>query len=291
MSDQLKKFIQQHKSEFDNKLPDPKLFDKIMSEMHVVEKKQSNKVVFLPVYKKMVAAASVALVICSATFIYLERDQNNKSQLTQSVENLTAKPIEQVVSNEIQSGRNLPNVDLIPNVKSEVTITSSKKSVQSLNVKKNLQQSSFIVESPVALHATKPNAIVSGLESQPQTQKLETAMPNQSQETTLKIEEVSTSLNEIAVVESNSNSIKNSIDNRLKNIAPDATNPNSKDLSIGKYVRGKFYRILSKKASKWTNDALHISSSESEDHTKLAIQYKSEKIEFNKSVSIPILGQ
>ena len=46
MSDQLKKFIQQHKSEFDNKLPDPMLFDKIMSEMHVVEKKQSNKVVF-----------------------------------------------------------------------------------------------------------------------------------------------------------------------------------------------------------------------------------------------------
>ena len=181
MSDQLKKFIQQHKSEFDNKLPDPMLFDKIMSEIHVVEKKQSNKVVFLPVYKKMVAAASVALVICSATFIYLERDQNKKAQLTQSVENLTAKPIEQVVSNEIPSVRNLPNVDLIPNVKSEVTITSSKKSVQSLNVKKNLQQSSFIVESPVALHATKPNAIVSGLESQPQTQKLETAMPNQSQ--------------------------------------------------------------------------------------------------------------
>ena len=52
MSDQLKKFIQQHKSEFDNKLPDPMLFDKIMSEIHVVEKKQSNKVVFLPVPSK-----------------------------------------------------------------------------------------------------------------------------------------------------------------------------------------------------------------------------------------------
>ena len=33
MSDQLKAFIQQHKSEFDDKRPDPNLFDKIISEM------------------------------------------------------------------------------------------------------------------------------------------------------------------------------------------------------------------------------------------------------------------
>ena len=60
MSDQLKAFIQQHKSEFDDKRPDPNLFDKIISEMDANSHNNSRKIIFLPIYKKMIAAASIA---------------------------------------------------------------------------------------------------------------------------------------------------------------------------------------------------------------------------------------
>ena len=47
--------------------------------------------------------------------------------------------------------------------------------------------------------------------------------------------------------------------------------------------------MVSRKASKWTNKALQIKATESEDETNLAIQFKSDKLNFNKSISFPIL--
>ena len=127
MSDQLKAFIQQHKSEFDDKRPDPNLFDKIISEMDANSHNNSRKIIFLPIYKKMIAAASIALILCSAVFLYLTKDQNKTDRNTLVVEQLPTVNRDDV---------NVESITVTPSIIQEKQVPFIKKFKKSFNTSK-----------------------------------------------------------------------------------------------------------------------------------------------------------
>ncbi|HOJ90613.1 MAG TPA: hypothetical protein PK622_06635 [Saprospiraceae bacterium] len=292
MSDQLKAFIQQHKSEFDDKRPDPNLFDKIISEMDANSHNNSRKIIFLPIYKKMIAAASIALILCSAVFLYLTKDQNKTDRNTLVVEQLPTVNRDDV---------NVESITVTPSIIQEKQVPFIKKFKKSFNTSKYNSSSqtipyglssiehNIIVQTPAlttvsapinntkSISLNKPKDFNTPIENKPNisnsNNKLESQIPTK----------------EIANIDNSE--LSKSTENISTNYSSDATNSNSSNPSIRQYLRAKFYSMVSRKASKWTNKALQIKATESEDETNLAIQFKSDKLNFNKSISFPILEQ
>ena len=271
MSDQLKAFIQQHKSEFDDKRPDPNLFDKIISEMDANSHNNSRKIIFLPIYKKMIAAASIALILCSAVFLYLTKDQNKTDRNTLVVEQLPTVNRDDV---------NVESITVTPSIIQEKQVPFIKKFKKSFNTSKYNSSSQPI---PYGLSSIEQKIIA-------QTPALTTvsAPINNTESISLnKPKDFNTPIENNSIIAPN----VVSTENILTNYSSDATNQTSSNLSIKQYLRAKFYSMVSRKASKWTNKALQIKATESEDETNLAIQFKSDKLNFNKSISFPILEQ
>jgi hypothetical protein len=291
MSDQLKAFIQQHKSEFDDKRPDPKLFDKIISEMDTNSKNNSKKIIFLPIYKKMIAAASIALILCSAIFFYLTKDQNKPDRneaVVQQLPNLNPEAI------EVKSNTQIPSTiqeKQLPVIEPKASYKTHKNNQISQPIVAELNNSKIIYpdQTPTPFQETTPIIDIETVVLNP-TINNNTAVQNHNNVAVTQMEtEIRIPTQEIAVVDHTV--IPESSKNSSNNFIADATNSNSSNPSIRQYLRAKFYNLVSRKASKWTNKALQINTSETEDETTLAIQFKSDKVNFNKSITVPILGQ
>ena len=114
MSNHLEKFIQEHRDEFDDQLPDPKILERIHERMRPPEQKENAKVISINFRKLLSAAAAVILLMAVGAFYLLNRKKPAPAQVAVS-NHLPARvrntPTTLQAAPEIKAGQQIAKVD------------------------------------------------------------------------------------------------------------------------------------------------------------------------------------
>lgn len=289
MSDHLKEFIQQHRTEFDIKHPDPKNFDAIMSKLNT--KQSNNKLVFLPIYTKMIAAASIALFVTIGAVIYLNKtnsNTNNDSAIITTTNYIIPAQISDNSSHELNNtttrDENENNANVKNNApivkKQKLTITSKKikKAQETTNELSIAEPQEIVANHHPIINTTQQQTIIASEEIATNTKS------NISTEN--KIENESSSI-------INQEVIKSSLELKTTTSPSIVIDNNSEENTMTQktthwkqLLRKIFFKTLQTKASQWTGDIVQISTDPSKHNTQVAIQYKSENLEINKHFTV-----
>ena len=311
MSDPLKKYIQQAKHRFDVAEPDPELFDKILSKLELEDiKSQPVKMNFNFRFQWMAVAASLVLLIVCGVFLF-NRSNTDVDLLTASQkpnQNHSKLNVAETMQNNhqalIQSNRDLLSQET--NLKTDLKKhTASRSTAFSKDILQNglvTQQASIgstVSETAEKLNSKNPvewNAAAGDV-----VINKEPAQPNESPMGDNKKE-----IQEHIALKESLNTIE-------KAIQPTSTLPVTEQIvtkqvhadqaivaeaqkeacceeavsanqDLKGLIKKGFFNFLSKKAKKWSGDALSIENQGKKDETILALHFKNEKFEFSKAI-------
>ncbi len=124
MSNHLEKFIQDHREQFDDEVPDPKILERLHERMRPPEQRENAKVVSINFRKLLSAAAAVILVIAVGTFYLLNRKKPAPVQVAISnhlPERITDTPVTVHAARQIKPDQQIakadPKNDIVPDHK------------------------------------------------------------------------------------------------------------------------------------------------------------------------------
>ncbi|MEP7196713.1 MAG: hypothetical protein ABI851_09340 [Saprospiraceae bacterium] len=296
MPDQFKKFLQTHRTELDKHSVPQDLFEKIMDRTFIESESRTSlvKVNFRSILLPLLSIAAVGLILCIAYFGL----RNNESSVVPSVlviENNSAK----------SSNTNLSSKDPTQTSTSEQKNQDEQLSMVKLN-NSNITPHRAVSDAS-ASNLTSPKLInkfnkVSEFDHQSNTVKnespeLETvAVINMNSDSAIGLQEKN--VEKIASVQTNNTEveqemttlpiiekldIKTSVSNP-KVSSPIANNDERGMHTLDQKIKKGFFSFLSNKSRQWSNNKLAIDPVEQDRSTYLAIAFKNNQLEFNKSL-------
>lgn len=310
MSDKLKKFIQQSKSRFDLADPAPDLFEKILEKMDQQNSFRTKKPLKFSSRQWLSIAASAVLLISCA--IYFLSDGGKISSVATTINTVPSetnmtKPIHPETT-ETGVSENFPaiNTPEIPetgnrNFKKDIAATKHNPRLSFPDLSDQITKK---VSDPVTVIT---NSEIGGSGSFPSTPSREIAnvseksnelhsIPTQSQkqeevaiQSDSKSKEIITAVQ--PVISKNPENSEVNVDSTITSkemYVADAINETTPETepSIQNTLRKGFLKFLSKKAKKWTGNALSIREIDKGDQLVLAISYKDDKIEVSKNFKL-----
>lgn len=316
MSDPLKKYIQQAKHRLDVEHPDPDLFGKIMSRIEIADSKP------LPVKRNFsfsfqwmaVAASLIFLIVCSLFLItnqgYLQSNhqiaQEQNKQLSQDPVNLkqpTNNTATQEQFNQSEQTNSIQETAFAANTKSH-TLNNLQKILKSEAQYNNASNSHLIgiQKEPATIATENPKQesklkteITDGanteIASQNAIQKSgENSLVNQTEIAQLDPINNQEKSNPVETAQATSQELvkqQNDAD-QVGLAAVQQEECSSEGVSANQNLKGLIkkgiFGFVSKKAKKWSGDALSIENKGKKDETILAVHYKNEKFEFSKAI-------
>lgn len=313
MSDPLKKYIQQAKHQFDVEQPDPDLFGKILAQLEQEEMKP------LPVKRNFsysfqwlaVAASLVLLIVCGILLFNTqsttnpELAQNHTSNRSQSNERLpaTIANTDQQLATNSKDASNYKNTSdsqskgLLLNeseASSKALIASTKNERSNLvNLGEKNQPTTELntISDPLKM-ATGVSDVASNVEnSQNHVNEISGQQIVHKEE--IAANERSNS-SEKLMITPNTQSLTDKGNVKEGNVIPQAlvdtqkgaieNESDSENQDLKGFIKKGFFNFLSKKAKKWSGDALSIENQGKKDETILALHFKNEKFEFSKAI-------
>ncbi len=295
MSDPLKKYIQQAKHQLDAKQPDPDLFDKIMSQLNEdASKKEGIKIKIGRYAGWMAIAASFLLLIVSAVFLMNQKD-------THILLSQNTQPISTPSNNDVKASHT--TADLNQTAEGQATIPT-----QNLDIKQAVQNKSFLKQHVATKNLASSKSDLNGTKTAESDlskqvindQIVATSLPTEAVAIENKALLPSNTLSQMdAIVATDpvatspiqvqstpaeiTKSLSQTESNEIQNSDPSGVG-RINDQSIKGVIKKGFFNFLSKKAKQWSGDALQIEEQEKNNQTVLALQFKSEKFEFSKSI-------
>lgn len=313
MSDPLKKYIQQAKHQFDVEQPDPDLFGKILAQLEQEEMKP------LPVKRNFsysfqwlaVAASLVFLIVCGVLLFNTQSTKNPElaqkqaSNRTQSDDNLPAT----ITNTDQQAAMNSKDApthnntmgsqskELLLNESEAGTVALNGSTKNELNHVVNLGEKNQpttelnIISDPLKM-ATEVSDVASNVENsqnhaneisgQQIVNKEEIAANEKSSSS----EKLMITPNTQALTEKGNSKESNVITQGLVDAQKNVIEKESvsEDQNLKGFIKKGFFNFLSKKAKKWSGDALNIENQGKKDETILALHFKNEKFEFSKAI-------
>lgn len=313
MSDPLKKYIQQAKHQFDVEQPDPDLFGKILAQLEQEEMKP------LPVKRNFsysfqwlaVAASLVFLIVCGVLLFNTqsttnpELAQKQTSSQSQSDEHLPAtitNTDQQVAMNSkdapthnntmgSQSKELLLNESEAGTVALNVSTKNELNHVVNLGEKNQPTTELNIISDPLKM-ATEVSDVANNVENsqnhaneisgQQIVNKEEIAANEKSSSS----EKLMITPNTQALTEKGNSKESNVITQGLVDAQKNVIEKESvsENQNLKGFIKKGFFNFLSKKAKKWSGDALSIENQGKKDETILALHFKNEKFEFSKAI-------
>jgi len=313
MSDPLKKYIQQAKHQFDVEQPDPDLFGKILAQLEQEEMKP------LPVKRNFsysfqwlaVAASLVFLIVCgmllfnnqSTTNAELAQNQtSNRSQSDVSLPATIANTDQQVAMNS----KDAPTHNNTTDSQSKgLLLNESEASTKALIVSTRNEQNHVVNFGEKNQPTTESNAIGDLIGKETEVSDVASKMENSQNHANEISGQHIVNKEEIAANEKSSSSEKlmitpntqaltekgnakesNVITQGLVDAQKNAIEKESvsEDQNLKGFIKKGFFNFLSKKAKKWSGDALSIENQGKKDETILALHFKNEKFEFSKAI-------
>lgn len=313
MSDPLKKYIQQAKHQFDVEQPDPDLFGKILAQLEQEEMKP------LPVKRNFsysfqwlaVAASLVFLIVCGILLFNTqsttnpELAQNQTSNRSQSDERLpaTIANTDQQLATNSKDTSNFKNTSdsqskgLLLNeseASSKALIASTKNERSNLvNLGEKNQPTTELntISDPLKM-ATGVSDVASNVEnSQNHVNEISGQQIVNKEE--IAANERSNS-SEKLMITPNTQSLTDKGNVKEGYVIPQAlvdtqkgaieNESDSENQDLKGFIKKGFFNFLSKKAKKWSGDALSIENQGKKDETILALHFKNEKFEFSKAI-------
>jgi len=313
MSDPLKKYIQQAKHQFDVEQPDPDLFGKILAQLEQEEMKP------LPVKRNFsysfqwlaVAASLVFLIVCgmllfnnqSTTNAELAQNQtSNRSQSDVSLPATIANTDQQVAMNS----KDAPTHNNTTDSQSKgLLLNESEASTKALIVSTRNEQNHVVNFGEKNQPTTESNAIGDLIGKETEVSDVASKMENSQNHANEISGQHIVNKEEIAANEKSSSSEKLMItpntqaltekgnakeSNEIPQVLVDAQKNAiekesvSEDQNLKGFIKKGFFNFLSKKAKKWSGDALSIENQGKKDETILALHFKNEKFEFSKAI-------
>lgn len=313
MSDPLKKYIQQAKHQFDVEQPDPDLFGKILAQLDQEEMKP------LPVKRNFnysfqwlaVAASFVFLIVCGILLFNTQSTTNpelaqkqtsNGSQSDNSLPVTIANTDQQLTTNS-KDGSNYKNTS--DSQSKGLLLNESKASSRVLIASTKNERSNVVNHGEKNQPTTGSNAIGNPIGVETGVSDVASNVENSQNHLKEFSEQQSVNKEEIAANERSSSSEKllntpntQSLTEKGNvkegNVIPQALvdtqkgavekESDSENQDLKGFIKKGFFNFLSKKAKKWSGDALSIENQGKKDETILALHFKNEKFEFSKAI-------
>ncbi len=284
MPDQFKKFLQEHRSELDDQIPPIDLFDQIMDKAGAEPKvrnmtKASSNISWLLI---RIAASFLFLLI-----VLLGIDKWQESNSNSFV--VSNKP--QTIKHDINNYSAGQNIEKKAELTSSATFESHSKSLAlNRNSKKvskmNIRNDRSSVSEKIISSLPSENIIPS---SESNNQVSYSQPINPVIETPAKITSVDQELTKNTSSQNNDIAVNSNIENNYQIIEEkNITNSSHlKEQQLNTKIKKGIFSFLSKKSRKWTGNILSIDPVEKDHSTHLAINFRSNKLEFYKSLKVP----
>ncbi|HEX5624598.1 MAG TPA: hypothetical protein VFX48_01170 [Saprospiraceae bacterium] len=297
MSDPLKQFLQQSRSRLDLDDPNPELFSRILRQLEQQKAHTPNRFPWSRKTSAWLAAAASVVLLVSVWSLIERRDKHPGENPIMALENPELKqpvPTAAPAISEDPGSQSAEEVSaLIPSNHENNTSRKSsvpKPSVAALPAKvmaaepRNEERQVILeveTEDPVAIvqeTLTEPAAFTTAAAS--------TEIGPQPMEVRQPASEIA-ALSLSDPTGSNPGPMKSNV--AAKDHASMADSE-EEDQSIQSALRKGFFKFLSRKAKKWSGDALNIETTRRDDQSILALHYKNENFEFSKAIPLNKAG-
>lgn len=268
MADQMKKFLQDHRSELDHAEMPIDIFDKVMevSIHNKVNVLSSNKNIFQVVWR---IAASVMLLIVAIKFLTIT-DKNNQQF---AVHNQQTEFIPQKVDVAVTA----------MNMDSANGLISHNSAIQQpLSIHKKLRLSTKNVSTHSKFHSSEETVKPSEIRNT-QITDVESTLAN-NHFIPIEVNLTNQQVNNVTAVRQSE--VESPVVAYTSGPLITEVSKNTEDQYLGHKVRKGLFAFLSKKSRKWTNNALSIDPIETNKKTYLAFNFNNKNLSFNRSLRI-----
>lgn len=283
MSDHLKEYIQKSRQDFDNEIPRPELFGEIMNRLDSRPSVRENRFISFRSYKLAIAASILTTVLLFVAYLSFFKNENPvlvqvpvKTPLNYDEKTIPIKPSE-MPANQDESGR-------------AAMIVANPETPLPNTFKRQVPKPVFISEPAISyeVHDTiNEHSFVTEENKKPSTneQELSSVKAGPGEEPQPAISDASESKMTTTQPE-----VRSEEKDALVLAAPELKSGEERKApearSVGSFLKRSVLRFLSKKTKEWTSNAIDLQTGENDQATALAVNVKTELVEFSKTIHL-----